>query len=354
MSRLLRCVPVAAFLGVAFLVGCNDKALEVAASADAGKHSGGSLSAEQSAKVLAKVGDHAITLGDFVAALEHMDQFDRLRYQSPERRKELLKEMIDVQLLADEAVAKGYDKDPVAQQEIRSILRTHVMEQAHTSAPPPSGIPASEVEAYYNAHRAQYRDPERRRISVIVLPDDAHAQAVLDSARKATTAAQWGEIVRGKSLDNAAKANVPVDLVGDYGWVVAPGETANDVSRIADELRVAAFQLSKVGDVYPGLVKPKGDIHAYVVRLSQITEAHERSLAESDRSIRVKLVQEKVKEREDALLNRLRSEYPVQVDDAVLQTVKVDVSPGASSGTPPLPSPDDAGVHPAPGSPGAH
>jgi len=79
--------------------------------------------AEQAGRVLAKVGDRTITLGDYVAALEHMDQFDRMRYQSPERRKELLNEMIDLELLANEARQKGYDQDPVAQQEIRAILR---------------------------------------------------------------------------------------------------------------------------------------------------------------------------------------------------------------------------------------
>src|SRR5262245_48413251 len=65
--------------------------------------SSGALTPEQAAQVLARVGTHVITLGDFEAALEHMDQFDRMRYQSPERRKELLGEMVDVLLLADEA-----------------------------------------------------------------------------------------------------------------------------------------------------------------------------------------------------------------------------------------------------------
>ena len=51
-----------------------------------GHHQTGALSPEQAAQVLAKVGTSTITLGDYVAALEHMDQFDRLRYQSPERR----------------------------------------------------------------------------------------------------------------------------------------------------------------------------------------------------------------------------------------------------------------------------
>src|SRR5580765_1821632 len=95
-----------ACLALAGCKSCGDHS----ATEDAGEHAQtSSLTPEQAAKVLAKVGDSTITLGDYVAALEHMDQFDRLRYQSPERRKELLDEMIEVELLAREAENKGYD-----------------------------------------------------------------------------------------------------------------------------------------------------------------------------------------------------------------------------------------------------
>ena len=43
------------------------------------------LSPEQAAQVLARVGTRIITLGDFAAALERMDPFERIRYQSDDR-----------------------------------------------------------------------------------------------------------------------------------------------------------------------------------------------------------------------------------------------------------------------------
>jgi peptidyl-prolyl cis-trans isomerase C len=168
----------------------------------------GTLTPEQAAQVLARVGDRTITLGDFEAALEHMDQFDRMRYQAPDRRKELLGEMIDVMLLADEAREKGYDRDPVTQQEIREILRDAILKKAREGVPQPAEIPEQEVRAYYEHHRADFRDPERRRVSVIALANEAAAQSALDAARKATPT-QWGELVRSRSVDATAKANTP-------------------------------------------------------------------------------------------------------------------------------------------------
>src|SRR5512140_3180105 len=103
------------------LLGCNEAPLKQAPP-DAGPPVAG-LTAEQAARTVAKVGDRTITLGDFARTLERMDQFDRLRYQSKDRRRELLEEMIDVELLAAEARRLGIDKEPDAQDAIRQILR---------------------------------------------------------------------------------------------------------------------------------------------------------------------------------------------------------------------------------------
>ena len=310
------------------LAGCNEKALSRAG--DDGGDDGGahrtstSLTAEQAGKVLAKIGDHTVTLGDYVAALEHMDQFDRLRYQSPERRKELLNEMINVELLAGEATAKGYDKDPMAQQELRAILRDAMLQQARKGAETPAEIPEADVRAYYEAHKGDYRDPERRRFSVIVAKDEAAAGALIDQAKKGLTASQWGELVRTRSLDPQAKANVPVDLAGDVGMVSPPGDPRGENGRIPEEVRAAGFEIPSVNDVLPRPVKAGGRV--YVVRLTQRVEAQDRALAEAERAIRVKLSQERLRAREDDLLAQLKTQYPVQIDEAALATVKVDLS----------------------------
>ena len=178
--------------GMLGALGCNDKALESSASMDAGKRLGSAITPEQAAKVLAKVGDHTITLGDFVAAIEHMDQFDRLRYQSPERRRELLAEMIDVQLLADEAQAKGYDKDPRRPAGDPGILRDSMLAESHKGAMYRNELSEADVRAYYDKNRASFREPERRRIWSSCSPTGRPPAAMLDDA-KTTTAVQWGE-----------------------------------------------------------------------------------------------------------------------------------------------------------------
>src|SRR5262249_55752673 len=153
--------------------------------------------------------------------------------------KELLDEMIIVELLAAEAIAKGYDKEPLAQQELRGILRDAMLAEARKGAVTPADVPESEARAWFEAHRAEYKDPERRRVSVVALSSVADAEAVLTAAKKTPSAAQWGELVRSKSLDPQARANVPIDLAGDLGIVAPPNDPRGESPRIPAEVRAA-------------------------------------------------------------------------------------------------------------------
>lgn len=324
-----------AFAIVSSITGC--KSCDNNATSDAGASPTKLLTDEQAAQVLAKVGGKTITLGDYTAALEHMDQFDRLRYQSPERRKELLDEMITVELLAMEATAKGYDKDALAQQELRAILRDAMLAEARKGAPTPADIPESDVRAWFEAHRAEYKDPERRRVSVITLASEADAQTALAAAKKSPGSTQWGELVRSKSLDPQARANVPIDLVGDLGIVSPPGDPRGDNPRVPAEVRAAVYTIADLGAVHEKVVASGGRF--YVVRLTQKIPPHERSYEEAERSIRVKLAQDKLRAKEDELIAELKKSVKVEIDEAALQTVKVNTGNTGS----PAPTSADAG-----------
>jgi hypothetical protein len=282
----------------------------------------GNLTPEQAARVIARVGDRTITVGTYAAALDHMDSFDRMRYQSPERRKELLAEMIDVMLLADEARSRGYDKDPMTEQEIREVLRDAMLARAREGVPGPNEIAEEDVRSYYEAHAADFKDPERRRVSAVVLGSDAAARALLDTAARATPA-QWGELVRARSIDPQAHgAGVPADLAGDLGFVAPPGAPHGDNPRVPAEVRAAVFEIPSVGEV---LLRPvKAGDKFYLVRLASKTEPHERSLQEAERMIRVKLSQEKAHAAEARLLEELRGQFPVRIDEDALRQVKVE------------------------------
>lgn len=318
----------AASIALVASVGCSDPPAPT--TSDAGAPALG-LTPEQASRVLAKVGDRTITLGDFAGALDRMDQFDRLRYQTPERRRELLKELIDVELLAIEAKKRGLDKSPEAEESIRQILRDALLGEVRSGLPSPAEISQEEVRAYYQAHLAEYREPERRRVSAIVVPDEKKAKTVLEAWKKAPDPTSWGKLFFEHSL-NAPKekeSNIPLDLAGDLGIVGPTSDEKGANPRVPEAVRAAVFTLAKVGDVLAEPVVVGKQL--YVVRLSGMTAGHERSLEEADRSIRVALLQQKTLELENKLDADLRKKYKVEIDDGALDKLGVPAAPPSTA-----------------------
>jgi hypothetical protein len=133
--------------------------------------------------------------------------------------------------------------------------------------------------------------------------------------------------VRARSIDPQARAsNAPAELAGDLGFVAPPGDPHGDNAgtqpRVPAEVRAAVFEIAGVGQVLPRPVKA-GD-RFYLVRLASKTDSHERTLQEAERMIRVKLSQEKAHAAEARLLDELRGQFPVRVDEDALSQVKVE------------------------------
>jgi peptidyl-prolyl cis-trans isomerase C len=326
--------------------GCNQKSLVERAKADAGEDPGG-LPPELAAKVVARVGERTITLGDYASALERMNEFDRLRYQSPERRRDLLNEMIDFELLATEARRRGLDKAPETEEAVRQVLRDTMLAESRRDLPSPAEIPAAEVRGYYDAHRDDFREPERRRVSAISLKDAKEAEKILPDARKASPM-EWGKLVQKYADGPPLKPSPshPLEAFGDLGIVGPPGDAKGDHPRVPAALRAAVFEISgDVGTVLDHVVA-SGDRH-FIVKLAGRSHAHERSFQEAERSIRGILLQKKMEDRERELAEALRKQFPVSIDEGALAQVHVQLPGGprleASHAAPPPSAPAPAG-----------
>ncbi len=318
MNRPAHALLVAAFL----LGGCDESPIKAQQQTDAGPPIAG-LSAQDAARVIAKVGDRPITLGDYARTLDRMDPFDRLRYQTKERRRELLNEMINVELLASEAKRRGLDKEAETEDSVRTILRDAMLADSRADLPAPAEIPAEEVRAYFEANADRFSEPERRRVAAVVMTDKKEAQKVLKEAQKATTGAAWGEIFARNSITapKGKNAGNPAELAGDLGIVGPMSDARGGNPRVPDAVRAAAVTLGAVGAVGAELIEVEGKL--YILRLNGITPPHHRTLAESERSIRVLLLQERMLKKERDLEAELRKKYPVQIDDQALGQVKI-------------------------------
>jgi len=326
---LFQWCPLAALLCVGLITGCHEKSKQApAAAGSASAAPPGKLTPELAAQVLAKIGDRTITLGEYAETLERMDPFERLRYQSPDRRKQLLNEIIQVELLAEEAKRRGLDKLPETQERVRQMLRDELLRDLRQSVAGPADIPEAEVRTYFDSHHDEFKEPERRRVAHLLLATEAQAKAALQKALGAS-AADWGKLVSQVSLDKAPPSSgpAPTELAGDLGIVGPPGHPRGANPRVPEALRAAVFEIDKLGGVLDRVVVESG--HYHVVRMTGRTEARDRSYQDSERTIRVALVQQRIHAREAELEQELKKRFPVSVDDDALNQVKVPEADGS-------------------------
>lgn len=305
--------------------GCGGQPWGERVTADAGAGAG-RLTPEQAREVLARVGDRTITLGDYAAALERMDPFERMRYQTKDRRQALLDEMINVELLAREAERRGLDRRPETIELVRQYQRDELLARLRESLPRPRDLPAADVSQYYQEHRAEFYEPEQRRAAEIVVEDASVARQLVKAAAGASPE-RWRELVQQYAPATLAEgdktsARPPIDVPGDLGFIGAQPDQPADELPVA--VRKAVFQIEKAGDVYPDPVVESGRQH--VIRLVSVREARQRSLAEVDTAIRARLVSAREAEARAALIERLRQTTTVQVDEAALDRVEPPAS----------------------------
>jgi parvulin-like peptidyl-prolyl isomerase len=210
------------------------------------------------------------------------------------------------------------------------MLRDELLAQVRATVPAPDDISEADARRYYDEHRDDFREPARRRVAHIGLASEAEAKSVLEKALTASPA-DWGKLVADKSRDLRSKpgAALPPELAGDLGIVGPPGHARGENPNVPEPLRAAVFEIDKLGGVLPKVVATGGSFH--IVRLTGKTDARDRTFADAERSIRVALVQERIRAREAELETELKKKYPVTIDEAQLAKIPL---PAASAKAP--------------------
>ncbi len=278
------------------------------------------IPAELGARVLAKVGDRVITVADYASTLDRMDRFERLRYQTPERRKALLDELVNTELLAREAERRGLDKRPETEAYLNQLLADEVRRRLRATLPQPEELSAEEVRAYYAAHREQLREPERRRVAVLTFPSKVAAESALKELATDGSVARWNELGRVGAAQTQAPSMMATPVRGDLGFITAGGGPSSGDPAVPDAVRAAAFQLPVAGGVAPQVFEDRGLF--LLVRVTTVAPSHLPTVEEADAVVRARLLDERFADRERELSKLLESTSPVEVNEAVISRLK--------------------------------
>lgn len=302
-------VALAVTLATAMGTGCKKNESEpVDEQEDSPEHG---LTDAQASEVLVKVGDRTITVGDFADRLASQSPYLQARFESPERRREFLDNLVRFELLVYEAKRRGYADRPEVQRARRSAMTQQLVRQEIDEKLSLNDISDEEIQAVYDSSPEEYDRPAQVRASAILVKDRDKADRLLAKAKESDIN-QFRKLARENSEDEAtAKSG------GDLQFFTADAE-GNPPPNVRD----AAFNLSRVGDVFPKAVKtPEG---FYIVMLTGKRAPLKRTYEQAKRAIRHKLARQKKDEAMNALLDSLREDIPVEIDYEALADIKVE------------------------------
>src|SRR5207253_810017 len=218
---------------------------------------------EKSGPVVAEVGDEKITADEVRQRLNETSPFLRARYNTVERKKEFLENMVRNELLAQEAIRQGYDKSPAVREQMKRAMIQELIKHQLDSKLAGTDIPDEELKKFYDAHLDDFVKPERARVFHILLPaKDARERA--EAKKKAFQTAAIKE----------SKDALSAPLGGDLRFLSKDELTKAYTAELAN----AAFDLKNPGDKTQPFDTPAG---VELVKLQVKTVAINRSFEES-------------------------------------------------------------------------
>lgn len=276
--------------------------------------------------VLAMVGDKPITDVDFELRMDEQSPFIRARYNTMERKREFLDDMVRFELLAQEAERLGLQNDPDVQETLRKVIVQKLVRQQFDEGPDIAEIPEEDLRAFYDENISDYVKPERIRLSHIFIAAEAkdaaarrkaanEARTLLRQVRAreaGTVKTAFAETARERSEDAATRTTG-----GDLLFKTKDELAETWGQAFAD----AAFGLETIGEIATQVVETDRGYH--LIKLTGRQAALDRSFESVKNQIKNRLTREKRTRDFDAFVASLREKTGVRVDEEALARVQV-------------------------------
>jgi peptidyl-prolyl cis-trans isomerase C len=239
----------------------------------------------------------------------------------PERKKELLKQLIDFELLLLEAQRRGYGDHPNVKMEGRKASVDALILGPLTVAP--ESVSKADIDAAYAARSSEFNKPAQRRARHVVLPTEAEAVALIAEARKAGAdgAQVLMKAARERSVDAATKRQS-----GELGYFAASGERVNGKGSIPAELAKAAFALRKDGEIAAKPVPTAGGFS--VLMLVSTVAPYIVPRDQADMAVAEKLAAQRSEAAVDALIAELRKSHGAETHPERADAITLDATKG--------------------------
>lgn len=283
------------------------------------------LRADSHGAKIARFDGGAIGDQDFVARAGTQPPSIRAVLANGAQRKAFVENMVRFELLAQEAVRKGYDQDPQFLQETKQRLGQILLEKDVEGPVKVKAPTEDDLKKFYEQNKAALTRPERVRVAAIsfaaaeadgmarIAKREAARSALAEVRRRAKDYYGFGEIAHARTEDPATRASN-----GELPFATREELAARYGEPFAD----AAFALRGAGALHDGVVEtPKG---FHVIRLLGREEPYEPRFDEVKEQLRQRMVGDARAEALKKYLDELWKRSDVRIDEKALQAVRLD------------------------------
>lgn len=258
------------------------------------------------------------------------------RFETIEEKEAVLNDLVDLHVLAAHARRRGLDREPEVEDAITRLLADRFLAEIDRTGTVLRPVADHDIRAFYEAHHADYRVPERARGSILFLriPPNAERgriEAIREKARDLRRQASredappdtFARLVTENSNEPTSRARH-----GDIGWLLRNAVTF----QVEAAVITALFEIKHVGSIGPIVETPNG---FYLVQLTDRADEAVRPLAEIESTIRQQIAADRARRARADRITALSKDLDIRVDRERLETIGPAPRAANAHGMPP-------------------
>jgi len=244
---------------------------------------------------LAMVGKTQITQADLEREIKGLPDFAQKIFEGPEGKEKFLNELIKKELLYQEALKRGIDKDAEYQKKVEEFRKLTLIGQLlEKEIELKAKVTEQDAKAYYEKHKAELASFSQIKASHILVKTEAEAKQIEEMLKKG---GNFAELAKKHSIDPGSAKNG-----GDLGYFSS--------GQMLPEFEQAAARL-KPGEISAPL-KTKFGYHLIKVADKKTGKPIEFEKVKS--VLLQRLSAEKQKEVFDTFIENLKKNFKVEIN----------------------------------------
>ncbi|MBL7131497.1 MAG: peptidyl-prolyl cis-trans isomerase [Candidatus Omnitrophica bacterium] len=251
---------------------------------------------------LAKVNNKIITYEEFEQNIKNLLALsEEIQIESFDEKKNLLDEMINQELLYQEAKSRGIHTRKEIQDLTKGYLRGLAVRQLIIDITENVTVDAQEIETFYNQYKDQLTEPEQRRVREIVVSSEYRAKDILINL---LSGEDFATIAKEKSIGESSIN------AGDIG-LITYGQRGEDYKKY-DEIAFS-IDAGEISSIFKG---PKG---YYILKIEEIQQAKAKSLTDLWDQVKNNLLALKQQQRLQDLVDKLKGDAEIEIVEELLK-----------------------------------